>query len=270
MVSIDAIKELRERTHLGMTECKKALEETNNNIEQAIEVLQKRGLKKVDDQVLVLEGRVKAIKNDESTFVAIAEVNCQTDFGAKSEQFNKFVNELLNTKLSNVDSGDLAKLVYAPIVMIQKQLGEKVVIRRVERRVSEGYFSIYNHNAGNIAVIAEFELQYDDYFDHVLADNIAMHIAACKPLSLSRTAMDKDLYAKKINLFAEEVVNRPEAMRQKIIDGKMDRWCSEIVLLEQQAIFMEGKNTKTIHELLQERGMVIRSFVRYERGKIIQ
>lgn len=269
-VSIETIKELRARTHLGMNECKKALEQTENNIEQAIELLQKRGLKKVDDLILALEGKVKAAKNEEATFAVIAEVNCQTDFGAKSELFTQFVDGVLAVNLTSEEQNcnNDKPYSYEGLAMILNQLGEKVVVRRVERRVSDGYLSIYNHTAGNIAVIAEFGLEYDDYFDHALADNIAMHTAACKPLALARAGLEnKDLYAR-LSSFNEDALNKPEAMRQKIVDGKMDRWCSEVVLLEQKAIFVEN-STKTIHELLRERGMILRSFVRYERGEVV-
>lgn len=270
---IELIKELRSRTHLGMTECKKALEEFEGDIEKAIEALQKRGLKKVDDFILPTEGMVQAsILND---LGHIVEINCQTDFGARSEIFQEFVKQYVND--SSIGSEDLK----AKLTLTSNQLGEKIVIRRSSLFLptQDSIFTVYNHLGGKIAVLMESAIksQNSELPNRVILnflDNITMQIAATKPLSVDRESLSTDLVQKKIAFYEEEVKFRPADIRRKILDGKMNKWYSEVVLLEQDAVFVPQEESRsTIRQEIDKLGLnglvSIKRFVRYERGEVV-
>lgn len=274
---IELIKELRARTHLGLTECKKALEESGGDIEKAIEALQKKGLKKIDDLVLPTEGIVQAsvvtVDKNHLPYGFIVEVNCQTDFGARSELFKAFVNDLTSQPDLYSNSGERLKL-------LSNQLGEKVVIRRAGfiKHAGNSVITVYNHLGGKIAVLMESSVvpskQNDPEILNLL-DNVAMQIAANKPLSVSRESLPYDLVQKKAAFYEEEVKFKPEQVKNKILDGKMTKWYSEVVLLEQDAIFVgdNGPKGQTVQKEIDKFGsngvVVIKQFVRYERGEMV-
>jgi len=269
---VELIKELRARTHLGLTECRKALEESQGDLEKALELLQKRGLKKVDDLVASTEGVVRAscLENFTSTngYGFIVEINCQTDFGARSEIFQNFVNNILNGGLLTPETINS----YLPLV--SNQLGEKVVIRRSDfiYPSSDTVITVYNHLGDKIAVLLESLIPPDQQKNpQVLAllDNIAMQIAATKPLALTRDGLSHELVQKKATFYTEEIKSKPEQVQAKILAGKMNKWYSEVVLLEQEAIFLENGVKETISNQINKLGVDVRlhRFIRYERGE---
>lgn len=277
---MEMIKELRARTHLGMTECKKALEVSGGDLNKAIEFLQKKGLKKVDDLLVPLEGIVQAGVLQHILFGKcgfIAEVNSQTDFGAKvsSEVFQKFVKGYVS------DPNIPENMLHAYCTMLSKQLGEKIVVRRtqfvqVDAAVQDRVvFCAYNHLGGKIAVLVEgYALSPDRADIKECLENIAMQIAAMKPLAVNRNEVSAELVAKKTALFEEDIKSKPEAVRNKIVEGKLNKWYSEVVLLEQDAIFTKEASPKqTIKLHLNKLGaetVKINSFIRYERGEEIK
>lgn len=272
---VDLIKELRARTHLGLTECKKALEEFGGDIEKAIEALQKRGLKKVDDLIMPTEGVVIATCLKHSLFAGfgfITEVNCQTDFGARSELFQNFVNGYVK------DPNLTPAMLQAELNMVSNQLGEKVVVRR------SGYFepmnnsamTVYNHHiGGKIAVLMQSSVLPGHGNDGVLAmlDNVAMQIAATNPLAVDRESVSADLIQKKIAFYEEEVKFKPEQVKAKILDGKMAKWYSEVTLMEQEAVWLNEPNSKqSVQDQLDCLGtdiVKINRFIRYQRGEAL-
>lgn len=276
MLNVDLIKELRARTHLGMAECKKALEEHSGDLNRAIEALQKRGLKKVDDLLLPTEGVVAATVT-EAGLGFIIEVNCQTDFGAKSEVFQDFVRQYL--KDPNLINWELN----SSLNLVSNQLGEKIVVRRsIYLKPSDNsVMTVYNHPnhlGGKIAVLLEaFVTPGTDKVIEVLGmlDNIALQIAANKPISIDRANLPIDLVEKKIAFYEDEIKQsgskvKSEQMKEKILTGKMNKWYSEVVLLEQEAIFLEESTPKqTIQNQLESLGVEIslKQFVRYEKGE---
>lgn len=275
MKIIELVKELRARTHLGMSECKKALEESEGDIEKALEGLQKRGLKKIDDLVLPTEGIVQASvmtsEDHPSPYGFIVEVNCQTDFGARSELFQNFVNDLTHQP-------DLYGKAFDRLKLLSNQLGEKVIIRKSAfmKHMNDSIITVYNHLGGKIAVLMQSAILpgYEANAD-VLAmlDNIAMQIAATKPLVVDQIGLPRDLVQKKIALYEDEVKFKPEQVKAKILVGKMDKWYSEIVLLEQEAVFLGDSSVKeTIQDQLNKFGpnvIKIEGFIRYERGETL-
>jgi elongation factor Ts len=281
---IELIKELRARTSLGMNECKKALEETNGDLEKAIEFLQKKGLKKVDDLVIPMEGIVKAgvldsilSKDYPSKAGFIVEINCQTDFGANSEIFQKFVNKY-------IQNPNLAPNLYLDLTLVSNQLGEKVVIRRFEswENISASgnttfpVFTTYNHLGDKIAVLMKsFIIPGKENNPEVIEtlNNIAMQIAAMKPLAIDRDSLPKEMIEKKNAFYQDEVKFKPGPMINKIVTAKMNRWYSEVCLLEQDAIFSDETPQQTVQSHLDKLGegvVRIARFVRYERGEKIE
>lgn len=266
----DLIKELRARTHLGLTECKKALEESQGDLEKALELLQKRGLKKIDDLVVPTEGVVRAVclKNDSiSGRGFIVEVNCQTDFGARSEIFQNFVNNILAEGLTSEAINSLLPLA-------SNQLGEKIIVRRSAYfyPALDSVITIYNHLGDKIAVVLESFIPPDQQREPgvlQLLDNIAMQIAANKPLSLDRDNLPVDLIEKKVALYTEEVKSKPQDIQNKILAGKMNKWYSEVTLLEQEAIFLGDGVKETVRSQLNklDASVKLHRFVRYERGE---
>lgn len=281
MSNLEMIKTLRERTHLGMNDCKKALEEASDDMDRAIQILQKKGLKKVDDLIVPMEGQVRAQigRNDvlELDFGYIVEINCQTDFGAKSEIFEKFIADVMTDP--NVTEG----MLQPSLEMVSKQLGEKVVIRRsnvidTEKFEGSSVFCAYNHLGGKIAVIIVATTTDEDDKKNVpvleYLENVAMQIAAMKPLAINRNQLPHELFDKQLKKFESEVGEKPEAIKKKIVDGKLNKWYSEVCLLDQDAIFLpEGSPKQTIQGYLIDKlgvNVTIREFIRYERGEEIK
>lgn len=275
---IELIKELRARTSLGMTACKKALEEAGGDIDKAIEILQKQGLKKVDDLIIPLEGQVRASivhegsETDEFRTLhgILLELNCQTDFGARSELFEEAIEDLGWLRLSKEEKETILNT-------LAKQLGEKVVLRRehsVTLPKGTGLFVEYNHHSGNIAVLLPVFISPDasgEAFDKVdqFAQEVAMHIAASKPLGLKRESIDVELVAKKLASFQEEVKDKKPEMQGKIVDGKMNKWYAEVVLLEQESVVHPKKTIGSLIEALKKEvgEFSLGNFVRWERGE---
>lgn len=271
---IESIKELRARTNLGMTACKKALEQAGGDIEAAIELLQKQGLKKVDDLVIPLEGAVHAspapnfLVEGAPQKCRIFELNCQTDFGARSEIFQKALEDI---------SGSIYTPVEDIVKTISQQLGEKVVLRRlltITMPFESGFICTYNHHSGNIAVVlgvfvsGSFSRENRNKI-YSLANDVAMHIAAMKPLGLKRESINVELVEKKRAIFMDEAKDKKPEMQAKIVDGKMNKWFAEVVLLEQESIVHTKKIIGTlVDELKKEVGdFSLGNFVRWERGE---
>ncbi len=277
---MELVKELRARTHLGLTECKKALEESGGDVEKAIEALQKKGLKKVDDLVTPTEGVVRSVILKDGLFAGtgfIVEINCQTDFGAKSDIFQKFVEDHMSDP--NLSQGMLNQ----HLNLVTNQLGEKIVIRRstsYERTSKSSLIVAYNH-MDKIAVLLEADVPastandpkrkaLDSLLVLDMLENLAMQIAANKPLALDRDSLPAEVVEKKKAFYEDEVKFKPEQVRGKILSGKMDKWYSEVILIDQDAIFLpEGAKKEKVSEYLNRVAPEVKliRFVRYERGE---
>lgn len=274
---MQAIRELRERTHLGMSECKLALDEAQGDVEKAVEILQKKGsLKKADPLLVPREGIVRAMVVD--GVGKIAELNCQTDFAAKSELFSTYLNKILTspekTGLSLDQLMEEGKL-------LSKQLGEKTVLKRydflptgVYSGITQSVCSAYSHHSGKIAVLVTANVEIEHAGNQKIAsflDDVAMQIAANKPLGLDRNAIAVMAAAEKqAELFKDQVKDKPAPMQEKIIKGKLDKWMQEIVLLEQESI-LQAKTTvtKMMEAVQKEVGskFELANFIRYELGE---
>lgn len=275
MTSITAsmVKELRERTGLGMMDCKKALSEASGDMEKAIEDLRKAsGLKAAKKASRVAaEGVVMVKVSGDGNRGVILEVNSETDFVARDENFLRFAGEALeiayNENEASVEMLLSKGLEESRQALVQK-IGENVSVRRIERlsfeNANQGIVESYVHNNAKIGVLISLKGG-----DEALARDIAMHIAAVNPLVVRPEDVPEDVLAKESEIYAAQAreSGKPDEIVEKMISGRLRKFVSEVSLLEQQ--FVKDPES-TIRNLLEEVGADIVQFVRYEVGEGIE
>ena len=268
------VKDLRERTGAGMMECKKALVETNGDLEAAIELMRKTGLAKADKKAgrTAAEGLIAIAASDDNKQVAIVEVNCETDFVAKGDEFPAFCNEVaklaLDKQIADIDSLLAASMASGSTVadalkaMIAK-IGENMNVRRVALISSNGHISTYSHGS-RIGVVVNMEGGSDE-----LGRDIAMHIAASRPQAVSADEISQELIDKEKEIFSAQATEsgKPAEIIEKMIDGRINKFLKEITLLGQP--FVKDPDT-TIEKLLKGAGATVVSFARFEVGEGIE
>lgn len=275
------VNELRAKTGAGMMDCKKALTEADGNIEKAIDILRKKGAavaaKRADKAAN--EGVVlTAISEDKKTGF-IVEVNCETDFVAKSDDFVAFVNFVLDkTQLYKPTSVEdlLAKetSLQTKLDEIVGKIGEKVVISRIGITSTEnGYVAEYVHPGAKLGVLITFVNVPGDKVELVsgVSKDIAMQVAAMKPLSVYREEVDQEVVNKEIEIYKElaRKEGKPEQILEKISTGRINKFYQENCLFEQAFI---KDNTKTVGDLIKEINAAagaevkIQSFLRFHLG----
>ena len=259
----DLIKELRNKTGAGFLDCKKTLEENNNDIEKSIEALRKKGLakasKKSDREAN--EGAVGIYSNKDIT--VLIKVNSETDFAAKSETFLDFFDVLGAVVLENnskIEKDDFLNLNYQNGTikdyfdsMIAK-IGENLILNDlIIKENKNSYYSYYIHNSyriniGKIISLLEFTSTNKDQEIESLSKNLCMHIAAMKPESIDINDLDKNLIEKEEKIQKELILNsgKPSSIIDKILDGKMKKFYSEVTLLNQSYILDQDKSVRAI------------------------
>jgi elongation factor Ts len=277
-IVIDAqlVKTLREKTNAGLMECKRALAETGGDLEAAIDVLRKKGAasaaKKADREAK--EGVIAQAIAPGAKVGVIVEVNCETDFVAKNDQFRGFTEELAK-KIAATPNADLES---DRVAAVQK-CGENIQIRRHARiEVSDhGLVAAYIHTGGKVGVLVEVGADKDATTAHEdfkqLVRDITLQIAAANPVCIDRAEVPADLVARERAIYADQVPkDKPPQIIEKIIDGKMGKFYSGACLLEQAFI----KNPdQTINQLLAEKSkalgdkITIRRFLRYMVGEAL-
>lgn len=272
-ITASMVKELRERTGAGMMECKKALTESDGNIETAIEELRKRGAAQADKKAgrIAAEGLIVALSQD--TESVLLEVNCETDFVAKDENFVGFAHLLGQTILSqrpeHVDA--LASLVLDSGITVEEtrqnliaKIGENISVRRFALlSAGDGQLSIYQHGV-RIAVAV-----LSSGGDKDLGRDIAMHVAASRPMCVSADQVDPDTVEKERSIYlaqAEESGKPPEIM-EKMVDGRVRKFLGEVTLLGQP--FVKDPDL-TVGKLLTSQNATVSDFIRYEVGEGIE
>ncbi len=274
-ISAAMVKELRERTASGMMECKKALVEANGDMELAIENMRKAGLAKADKKSdrIAAEGIIGAKVSDDEKTVAIVDINCETDFVAKADDFVNFVNDvtaaLLNADVETDDQLLAMKLADGTIVdevrrgLIAK-LGENITVRRFQKyQTATGGTACYLHGK-KIGVIVELAKA-----DAELGKDIAMHIAASKPACVSDDQVSPELIEKEKEIFSAKAAEsgKPADIIEKMIGGQISKFLAEITLLGQPFI----KDDKvTVGKLLASKGSSVIRFARLEVGEGIE
>ncbi len=275
MVSITAamVKDLRERTGLGMMDCKKALVESAGDIEKAIEDMRKAsGLKAAKKAGrIAAEGVVMTRLAEDGNFGVVVEINSETDFAAREESFLKFARSVVDEAYEQRES-DVEKLLAAGVEEARQALvqviGENIGVRRVQiiefKDANEGIVESYVHSNNRIAVLIALQGG-----DSSLARDIAMHIAAVSPMVVRAEEVPEDILAKETEIFSAQARDsgKPEEIVEKMISGKLRKFVAEISLLEQA--FVKDPDVK-IGDLLKEAGADVVSFVRFEVGEGIE
>ena len=266
-ISASQVKELREKTGLGLMDCKKALEGANGDMELAIEELRKTSGVKASkksgrsaaDGLIAIESKAQDI--------FMIEVNCETDFVARDDSFVSFTKETLQTFIGNPESS-LEELLNNGIEdnrekLVQK-LGENIVVRRVAKTENSSTVGSYLHSNQKIGCIVSL-----DGGDESLANDIAMHAAATDPMAISPSDIPEEIVAKEREIFKaqSEESGKPAEIIEKMIDGKVSKFLAEVSLTEQD--FVKDPNTK-ISQLLKDNNANILSFTRYEVGEGIE
>ncbi len=287
-VTPQAIKELRERTQAGMSDCKNALVEASGDMEKAVEIILKKGLAKSAKRAsaVATEGEVRAVLSDDRKHASIVEINIQTDFAARSEGFQQFVADVTAVAAKAAPGADLTKEPLAGKTVgevaseLTGKIGEKIDVRRWDRVAVEGPGLVvsYVHLGGKIGVVLAVAAESEAAAKHAealkFADDTAMQIAAMNPLVVERGQIDEASIAKQRTIFEaqlrEDPKPKPEASWPKIIDGKVAKWYSEVALLEQESVVTPGQTIEKLREAASKAAggkLTIAKFVRYERGE---
>ena len=275
MTSITAgmVKELRERTGLGMMDCKKALSDADGNMEKAIEDLRKAsGLKAAKKASRVAaEGVVMTKVAEDGNYGVIIEVNSETDFVARDDNFLSFAEQALDSSFeaSQASVEELLEkgLEESRQALVQK-IGENVNLRRLERlnfeNANQGIVESYVHNNSKIGVLISLKGG-----DEALAKDVAMHIAAVSPMVVRPEDVPEEILTKESEIYSAQAreSGKPEEIVEKMISGRLRKFVAEVSLLEQQ--FVKDPEIK-ICDLLKEVGADVVQFVRYEVGEGIE
>jgi elongation factor Ts len=267
------VKDLRERTGLGMMDCKKALAEADGDIEKAIDDLRKAsGMKAAKKASRVAADGIVATKvAADGNYGVIVEVNSETDFVARDESFLSFAHSAVDAAFENKEA-DVAAVLAGGLEdarekLVQK-IGENINIRRIERLefadANEGIVESYVHSNNRIAVLISLRGG-----DSALAKDIAMHIAAVNPMVVRAEDVPEEVLAKESEIYSAQAreSGKPEEIIEKMISGRLKKYVAEITLLEQQ--FVKDPDS-TIASLLKAAGADVVSFVRFEVGEGIE
>lgn len=265
------VKELRERTGAGMMECKKALVEMKGDIDAAAEHMRKTGMAKADKKAgrAAAEGLVVIRTSGDGKTAAMVEVNCETDFVAKDENFRNFVDAIADKVLA-AKPADLDALLAMPLEgglsvedsrkALIARIGENMNVRRFVLINAKGKISSYMHGT-RIGVVVDLEGGNDD-----LGKDIAMHIAASKPICVDESGVSQDLIQKEKEIYAAQAQDsgKPADIIEKMVMGRVQKFLKEITLLGQP--FVKDPD-QTIDKLLKGAKAKVATFVRYEVGE---
>ena len=288
-ITASMVKELREMTGAGMMDCKKALNETNGDMDAAIEFLRKNGQAKAEKKAgrIAAEGIVKAVVKDDKV-AAIVEVNSETDFVAKNEEFQGFVDAVVNqaadSDAADMDAfmaeawaADTTKTVKDALVEKVAVIGENLNIRRFEKIVTDGCVVDYIHGGGRIGVLIEADTDVVNDEIKKCLKNVAMQVAAMSPKYTSRAEVSQEYmdHEKEILLAAAKKENpeKPENIIEKMIIGRLNKELKEICLLD-QAYVQDSDLTvaKYVEKVAKENNanVTVKRFVRFETGEGIE
>jgi len=274
-ISASMVMELRQRTGLGMMECKKALTETGGDLAKAEELLRiKSGAKasKAADRVAA-EGVIGLAVAADGKTGAIVEVNCETDFVAKNDEFRAFAAAVAAV-VARDDPADLAALgaaklasgdtVEARRVALVQKIGENMTVRRFARRIAAGRLASYVHGV-RIGVLVDVTGG-----DEALGKDLAMHIAASKPLAVDRTGVAADVVERERSIAAARAAEsgKPANIVEKMVDGAVAKFLAEVTLAGQA--FVKGDGKETVAQLLKQKAATVNGFTMYVVGEGIE
>ncbi|MDI9314391.1 MAG: translation elongation factor Ts [Hydrotalea sp.] len=287
-ITAATVKSLREKTGAGMLDCKKALDECGGDIEKSIDWLRKKGLSAAAKKSgrVAAEGLVGMMTNDSTTSGVLVEVNAETDFVARNDMFQQLVDDAvqmaMKMDMEKGDSNEALKTALAPaITNLIATIGENMNFRRAKKlSVDKGVIASYMHNAlkpnaGKIGVLVALESTGDKTKLQELGKKLAMHIAAASPSYLNAGSVPADVIAREKTVLAEQAKTsgKPEAVIEKMVQGRIQKFYEEVALLEQTFIFdNETKITKMLENAEKEIGakVAVKDFALFRLGEGIE
>ena len=275
MFSAKDVKDLREKTGAGMLDCKKALEASEGNMEKAIEWLREKGIAKASKK----ESRIAAEGLSEifvdGNKAVILEVNSETDFVAKNEEFKNFIstvgNAILNSGVTTMDDAMNLKLengqtISDYLVALIAKIGEKISFRRFEfvLKNDNESFGVYSHLGGKISVLTVLEGANSE-----VAKDVSMHAAAMRPLYMRRDEVPEEVLEHERGIIKEQAINegKPAEIAEKMVNGRINKYYKEVCLLEQEFI---KDSDKSVEQFVKDNNGTIKKMVRYEVGEGIE
>ncbi len=289
-ITAGMVKELREKTGAGMMDCKKALAETNGDMEAAIEFLRKNGMAKAEKKAgrIAAEGVVAANVSEDGKVAAIVEVNSETDFVAKNEKFQNYVAavaaQATTTTAADIDAflaepwaGDTSKTVKEELASQIAVIGENMNIRRFAQvKIENGFVQEYIHGGGRIGVLLEVESDVVNDAVKEAAKNVAMQIAAMYPKYVSHDEIPEEYKAHEMEILKAQAMadpanaSKPENIIEKMLTGRLNKQMKEICLLDQ--VYVKDSDMtvqRYVDSVAKANGaaITIKSFVRFETGE---
>ncbi len=256
------VNELRQKTGAGMMDCKKALTESNGDFEKAIEILRKKGASVASKRAekSTNEGMVVIKVSDDNKKASIVEVNCETDFVAKSEDFVKLAKDIVEAEFKSESSNakqliDSDKSLNDKVVDVMGKVGEKIEVSRVlTEKAENGLIIDYIHMGSKLGVLVKFDSVSEKTSELLeIGKNIAMQVAAMNPISVYREEISKEMIEKEIDIYKElaRKEGKPENILEKIATGKLNKFYAENCLFEQSYI-KDSTSSKTIANLIED------------------
>lgn len=275
-ITASQVKELREKTGVGMMDAKKALVETDGDMDKAIDVLREKGMAKAAKKAdaVAAEGMTYVAVKDNAA--AIIELNSQTDFVAGNAEFNDLLHAVANAivefKPADVEAALELKVsedqtLNEMIIHTTQITGEKITLRRfqVVEKAEGQEFGAYSHMGGRISSVVLL-----DGVDAEVAKDVAMHVAAIAPHYVSREEVPADVLAheKEVQMNSEDLAGKPDNIKEKMVEGRLNKFLADISLVDQP--FVKGDGKETVAKFVESKGGKVVSFVRYEVGEGIE
>lgn len=273
-ISAKDVKKLRDQTGAGMMDCKNALKEADGDFDKAIEILRKKGQKLSEKRAdrEANQGLIVTRISDDGTKAAALEINCETDFVARNEDFQdraqQFLNLVFENEIESVD--DLLETQVNGLSVADHlkdmvgKIGEKIKINRVVLAKSDGHYISYIHPGNQLGVLVEFE---DEIEDEEIGKDVAMQVAAMNPLAVNRDGVDSSIVEQELDIAKEQLLNegKSEEIAEKAAQGKLRRFYEERVLLEQKFV---KDNSMSVKEYLEKNDTpLVKSFHRLQLGE---
>lgn len=275
MFSAKDVKDLREKTGAGMLDCKKALEASEGDMDKAVDWLREKGIAKASKKEARIAAEGLSEIMVEGNKAVILEVNSETDFVAKNEEFKKFIstvgNAILTSGVTTMEDALNHKLengqtISEYLVALIAKIGEKISFRRFElvEKADNEVFGVYSHLGGRISVLTVLEGANAE-----VAKDVSMHAAAMRPLYMTRTEVPEEVLEHERGIIKEQAINegKPAEIAEKMVVGRINKYYKEVCLLEQEFI---KDSDKTVEQYAKENNGTIKKMVRYEVGEGIE
>lgn len=278
-ISASMVKELREKTGVGMMDCKKALSQTDGDMDKAIEFLREKGLAKAEKKAGRIAAEGLTVATVQANDAVLVEVNCETDFVAKNEDFQSFLfnlsKHLLDHKPTDVEEAlgqklnDGEQTIKDVLNELITRIGENMKLRRFElvQKEDDEAFGAYVHMGGSISVLTVLSQTNDDE----LAKDVAMHVAAMNPKYISRSEVNEEEVAKEREVLTQQALNegKPANIVEKMVEGRLSKFYKEVCLLEQDFV-KDSDMTVEKYVAKQGNGANVKVFYRYGLGEGIE